>query len=93
MALNKTDLGKKISDALQAANGNSGGMSAPEKASMQAKWEIVADEMIKYFKTNMDIKLIAGDIPVAPGTFKDSLSAPITGSGASTAITLSGKIE
>lgn len=94
MALNKTDLGKKISDALQAANPNTANMTAPEKAEMQAKWEIVADEMIKYFKTNMDINLSAGDIPVpSTGLISASPGSPVTGSALNGPTLIAGRIQ
>lgn len=92
MALSKDVLGANISNALKAANPNSGGMTPAEAADMEAKWKIVADEMIKYFKTNMDIDLAAADIPVGPGSFLNG-AGPVTGVGASNAILLVGKIK
>lgn len=92
MALDKDVLGKNISDALKASNPNSGGMTSAESADMEAKWKIVADEMIKYFKANMDINLAAADIPVGPGTFANG-GGPVTGVGSSNAVLLSGKIQ
>jgi len=53
----------------------------------------VSTAVINHFKANADIDLASGDIPVSPGTFKDSLAVTITGKGESDPVVLSGKIK
>lgn len=77
---------------------NVGGPFTPAIGSAQnaqglALWTAIAEELINEIKTNGVIDLSNGDVEILPGTFKDSLSAPITGKGTNNAVQLTGKIK
>lgn len=67
--------------------------TADDSATLQKFCDAVSKAVINHIKNNADIDFAAADIPVSPGTFKDSLSVPITGKGVSDAVVLSGKIK
>lgn len=91
MALNKDRLGDNITDALEAEFSET--LTPASDTLMRKYWKIVADEIIKEIKQHGDIKLLLGDIPILPGTFKDSTMTTITGVGENDAVTLEQKIE
>lgn len=49
--------------------------------------------IVTRIKADADIDLQANDISVNPGSFQDSLSAPITGQGVNAAVTLNQRIK
>jgi len=69
------------------------GIAGPQDALGETIWKGIADEIINEFKTNGNLKFLSGDIKILPGTFLDSLSAPVTGLAENQAVTLTGKIE
>lgn len=94
MSLDKDRLGSALWTRIKSVAGPyTPGIGATEDAQGELIWKAIADEIIKEVKTNGAIHLLAGDIPVNPGTFKDSLVQPITGVGSSQGVTLTGKIE
>jgi hypothetical protein len=92
MAMDGDRLGTAIKNAFQALNGNSGGMTPAEVAQMEAFCQALAKEIVKEIKDHADIVLAAADIPVGPGSFANA-GGPVTGVGASNAVTLSTKIK
>jgi len=60
---------------------------------LEQLWQAVSQDIIDEINNFADIKLALGDLKVLPGTFQDSIPAPITGKGDNEAVTLTGKIE
>jgi len=69
MALDKTVMAQSIIDNIKAVNPDIG---ASQEAVLVTYWEPICQGIIDHFK-NSGV--------VLPGTFLDSLSAPITGQG------------
>lgn len=94
MAMDKNRLGDAIWAAIKATYGAyMPAMTSQYDTLGRDLWRAVADEIISEIDTNADIVLATDDITIQPGTFKDSLNAPITGQGLQVAVTLNGKIE
>lgn len=91
MALDKDRLGNAIVDKLEALFGEA--VTAASDATLRQMWKAVAEAIIEEIDVHLDIVLQQGDISILPGTFKDSLTNPITGAGVNDAVTLSGKAE
>lgn len=93
MPLDKDRLGDAIVDRILTFAGIAPG--AGDEAQVRALWKAIADEICKEIKTNADIALLSGDIPVDPGTFQEQLPfvGPIIGVGVNQAVTLTGRIE
>jgi hypothetical protein len=88
MALDQNALGLAISNRVKSMNSFSGSMTGPESAAMDNYWKAIADELVKHIKDHMQIALQDSDIHIKPGTFVDSLTAPVTGQGENLPITL-----
>lgn len=88
MAMNIPGLSAKIITEIQAQYG-----TADDAATLKKFADAMAKAFIDYVKENADIELAAADIKVDPGSFKDSLNAPVTGVATIQAVTLSTKIK
>lgn len=90
MAMNAATIATNIANRLETDYGI---VFTPEQQAEAEKiWNIVFDEFIKHFKTNAELKLLANDIHVSPGTFTAG-ATPVTGQGENQAVTLTGKME
>lgn len=90
MALDKTSMAGKIITKLQACNAN---LTAADEAIIIACLEAFCEGIIEEITQNGAIVMANGDFKILPGTFLDSLSAPLTGEGDVKAFDLTGKIE
>ena len=94
MALDKDRLGAALWARVKSENGPyTPPMAGAQEAQGLKFWKGIAGELINEIKNNGDIDLASADVSILPGTFKDSLSAPITGLGINQAVVLSGKIK
>ena len=89
-AMDKDRCGDAIVVALKVINSNIAGAS---ETALKTLWKAICDELIKEIQNNADIVMGAGDFNITPGTFLDSTAAPITGLGANSAFSLTGKIQ
>ena len=86
--MNIAGLSNELKTEIQALYG-----VADDAATLQKFTDAVARAVINHIKNNADIDLVASDIKIDAGTFKDSLNVPITGVGISQAVTLEMKIK
>lgn len=84
-------LGAAMAATLKSFRPNPG--TAVTDGVLTQMWQDVAQDIIDEINNHADIVLEAADISVLPGTFKDSLNNPVTGTGNNDAVTLEGKIE
>lgn len=64
-----------------------------EKEKLICFWKLAIEAIFSEIKTNGDIELESGDIPINPGTFVDGSSQSITGQGSSATTTIQGRIN
>jgi len=91
--MNKDRLATAIVTAIQGLSPSWGLLTPGEQAIALTYWKAIANEIINEIKDHADIELMASDISILPGTFEDSLNAPITGLGENDAVILTEKIK
>lgn len=90
MAMTKASMAAKIRQKLNAANPD---LTPEGEAIIAAALEAFCEGIIEEIQQNGAINMDAGDFSVNPGSFNDSLNAPITGQGVNDAFNLQGKIQ
>ena len=70
MAMSGTGMGNEVADAVLAAGGAE--LNASEQALVRQFWQTICTAIVNHITTNGH---------AVPGTFVDSLSAPISGQG------------
>lgn len=91
MALDSSRWGPAVADAVQAwssANVPQNRITFITNSELEDLWMVITGQHKTELNNHQDIDLLASDIKVDPGTFKDSLTNPITGVGVSEAVTL-----
>ena len=91
MGFDKTRWGNDIASRIAAVGVVAGTPVTP--AQLQEVWQAIKEGDVAEISTNADINLAVSDMSILPGTFIDSLAAPITGLGANAAVVLAGKLE
>lgn len=86
MPLSKSGLSTRLKDEIESNFG-----AAPFVADLQKFTDALANAIVDEIVENLRMSLSSNDIPISPGTFKDSTAALITGKGVSDSVTLNGK--
>ena len=82
MPLSKSGLSTRLKDEIESKFG---------AADLQKFTDALANAIVDEIVENLRMSLSSNDIPISPGTFKDSTAALITGKGVSDSVTLNGK--
>jgi hypothetical protein len=92
MALSGNGMGDEVTDAIIALSPGYGALSPAEQAQVRNYWKAICSAIVLHIKTNARLNFVAAEVLVDPGTFKDSLNAPITGQGTNATVTAKGTI-
>ena len=90
MPLSNTKTGDAIAAYIQSVKPTPG--IPVSTNALKLIWDGIMNIIYGDMKTDLTLNFDAGDIKVDPGTFKDSVSIPITGVGTSESATLTGKV-
>ena len=83
MALNATNMGTEIKDAIKAGGYLLPDVDGGDEASVEALWQTIAEAIITHFSNNADISttVAAGIVLTTPDTINGTTTAPGSGTG------------